>query len=225
MVRLVLFDIDGTLIHTNAAGITAFGEAFRETFHFPAAVRDVVFAGRTDTGLARQILRAHGHEPTQADFDRFFACYLGWLQRILGRVGGGIFDGVGGFMDDLPRQPKPPAIGLLTGNIRRGAEIKLGHFGIWKDFEFGAFADDHENRNDIARIARQRGSERLGRELAGDEILVIGDTPLDIECARAIGARVLAVATGHFTVDQLNEHKPDWSVKSLAEIPAGEAVK
>ena len=225
MVRLVLFDIDGTLIHTNAAGITAFGEAFREVFHFPAAVRGVSFAGRTDTGLARQILRAHGLEPTPADFDRFFACYLGWLEHILGRVGGGIFEGVGPFMADLRAQPEPPSFGLLTGNIRRGAEIKLGHFGIWNDFEFGAFADDHENRNEIARVAQKRGSERMKNELSGDEILVIGDTPLDIECGRAIGARVLAVATGHFTVDQLNEHKPDWSVKSLAEVPATEALR
>lgn len=225
MVRLVLFDIDGTLIHTNAAGITAFGEAFREVFHFPAAIRGISFAGRTDTGLARQILRAHGHEPTQADFDRFFASYTRWLHHILSRVGGGIFDGVGQFMQDLRRQAEPPAIGLLTGNIRRGAEIKLAHFGIWNDFEFGAFADDHENRNEIARVAQKRGSERMKRELSGDEILVIGDTPLDIECGRAIGARVLAVATGHFTVDQLNEHKPDWSVKSLAEVTAAEALK
>ena len=225
MVRLVLFDIDGTLIHTNAAGITAFGEAFREIFHYPAAVRDVSFAGRTDTGLARQILRAHGLEPTPADFDRFFACYLRWLHHILGRVGGGIFDGVGPFMADLRAQHVCPTFGLLTGNIRRGAEIKLAHFGIWNDFEFGAFADDHESRNEIARVAQRRGSERMGRPLSGDEILVIGDTPLDIECGRAIGARVLAVATGHFTVDQLKAHKPDWAVKSLAEVPATEAVR
>ena len=87
-------------------------------------------------------------------------------------------------------------LGLLTGNIRLGAEIKLRHFNLWDAFQTGAFADDHEERDQIAAVARQRGSRILGTELRGDEVVVIGDTPLDIRCARAIGAKALAVATG-----------------------------
>ena len=92
--------------------------------------------------------------------------------------------------------PTQPLLGLLTGNIRLGAQLKLRHYRLWESFVTGGFGDDHEDRNEIARIAKARGSRRLGRELLGREVLVIGDTPLDIACARAIGARCLAVATG-----------------------------
>lgn len=222
MIRLVLFDIDGTLIHTHSAGVTAFGEAFRDEFGFPDAIAGVQFAGRTDTGLARRIFEAHEHDPSEADLARFFAAYTERLERLLGERGGAIFDGVSGFMEELETRPEAPALGLLTGNIRRGAEIKLRSFGIWERFRTGAFADDHEDRNEIARVARRRGSEMLGRELVGEEILVIGDTPLDIECGRAIGARVLAVATGQYGVAELRAHQPDWAVRSLGELRGGD---
>jgi phosphoglycolate phosphatase-like HAD superfamily hydrolase len=110
----------------------------------------------------------------------------------------------------------------LTGNIRRGAEIKLGHYGLWQHFPFGGFADDHEDRNLIAAAARRRGSEFMKRELRGEEIVVVGDTPLDIRCGRAIDARVLAVATGNFSVEELKSFNPDWAVEDLSRIPAGE---
>lgn len=116
--------------------------------------------------------------------------------------------------------PVPPRLGLLTGNIRLGAEIKLRHYGLWEPFETGAFGDDHHNRNDLARIARQRGHRHLREELRDDEILVIGDTPLDIECGRAINARVLAVATGGAPLAELAAHRPDWVVSDLTAISA-----
>ena len=129
-----------------------------------------------------------------------------------------------GFCRALEDLPRPPLIGLLTGNIREGARIKLQHYHLWERFSFGAFADDHEDRDQIAAVARQRGGEQLGRALRGEEILVIGDTPFDIRCARAIQARALAVATGSFTVEDLSRHAPDWAVEDLSRIPMREAL-
>lgn len=125
-------------------------------------------------------------------------------------------------MNDLRELPHPPVLGLLTGNIRLGAEIKLRHFNLWHEFEIGGFADDHEDRNQIAHAAHQRGAKRLGKELQGEEILVIGDTPLDIRCARAIGAKALAVATGGATLAELRQHQPDWAVQDLTRVTARE---
>jgi phosphoglycolate phosphatase-like HAD superfamily hydrolase len=126
------------------------------------------------------------------------------------------------FYGALAARAEPPLQGLLTGNIRRGAQIKLQRYQLWDKFPFGGFGDDHEDRDRIAAIALQRGSERLGRQLEGAEVLVIGDTPLDIRCARAIGAKVLAVATGSFSVQQLQEHRPDWVVEDLSKITLGD---
>jgi phosphoglycolate phosphatase-like HAD superfamily hydrolase len=106
----------------------------------------------------------------------------------------------------------------LTGNIRLGAEIKLRHFGLWHLFETGGFGDDHEDRNQIAAIARERGGQMFGRTLSGEEILVVGDTVHDVACGRSIGARVLAVATGGATWPELQGSAPDWLVANLDEV-------
>jgi phosphoglycolate phosphatase-like HAD superfamily hydrolase len=119
---------------------------------------------------------------------------------------------------DLRQRPRPPVLGLLTGNIRLGAEIKLRRYALWDEFAMGAFGDDDEDRNQIAVIASVRGSQWLGRKLRGEEMLVVGDTPRDIECARAIGARMLAVATGGASWNQLHSHQPDRLVSSLEEV-------
>ncbi len=109
-------------------------------------------------------------------------------------------------------------MGLLTGNIRLGAEIKLTFYELWEHFQTGAFGDDHEDRNRLAAIAQERGSRLLGGPLRGEEILVIGDTPHDIACGRAIGAKVLAVATGIFRLEQLRGHAPTWAVEHLQQV-------
>jgi phosphoglycolate phosphatase-like HAD superfamily hydrolase len=125
----------------------------------------------------------------------------------------------------LKKLPNPPLVGLLTGNIRLGAEIKLRHFELWKEFETGAFADDNEDRDLIAAAARDRGRRILGKNLRDDEILVIGDTPFDIRCGRAINAKVLAVATGGATLEELKRNQPDWVVEDLTKISAETVVK
>jgi phosphoglycolate phosphatase-like HAD superfamily hydrolase len=113
---------------------------------------------------------------------------------------------------------KHVVLGLLTGNVSRGAELKLDHYGVWHFFEFGAFADDHHDRNQLGPFARARAREKHGREFSGDEIDVIGDTPRDIECGKALGARTIAVATGSCSREKLAEHNPDILIDDFSDV-------
>ena len=218
MVRLVLFDIDGTLILTGGAGVKAFDKVCETVFQAPAGARGVSFAGRTDRSIVREIFTRHHINPVEENFERFFEAYVFWLEALLGQCPGRVLPGVEGFLAGLRGLPEPPVIGLLTGNIRLGAALKLRHYGLWEHFTTGAFGDDHEERDQLARIALERGARLLNGNVAGEEVLVIGDTPLDIRCARAINAKVLAVATGSFRKHQLMEHAPHWAVEDLREI-------
>ncbi|MEO6034268.1 MAG: HAD hydrolase-like protein [Verrucomicrobiota bacterium] len=215
MIKLVLFDIDGTLIRSGGAGVKAFARAFETEFGLSDGAENLKFAGRTDVSLVREFFNHHGITPDASHFERFFEKYLFWLNQLIVECKGEVCPGVHAFLNELRTRSNPPAIGLLTGNIRRGAEVKLRHYHLWKNFAFGGFADDHEERDQIAAVARQRGEEVLKTKLRGEEVVVIGDTPLDIRCARAIGAKVLAVATGGSTVEELEQHKPDWVVEDL----------
>jgi phosphoglycolate phosphatase-like HAD superfamily hydrolase len=222
MVRLVLFDVDGTLVHTGHAGIRAFAKTFATEFHAPDGVEKINFAGRTDVNLVREFFSFRDIPPTPENFKRFFDHYVFWLDQMVSQSDGGPCRGALEFLDGLRALPSPPMLGLLTGNIRLGAEIKLRRYQLWEAFETGAFADDSEDRNQIAVVARERGHRVLGRKLRGEEIVVVGDTPHDIRCGRAIGARVLAVATGGATLHELKQHQPDWVVEDLTRVSAQE---
>ena len=118
-------------------------------------------------------------------------------------------------------KPRPDVVlALLTGNLARGAEIKLTHYGVWHYFEFGAYADDHHDRNQLGHFARQRAQEKHGIEFPSEHIFVLGDTPHDITCARAIGAKAVAIATGKFTVAELGALGPDFLFADLSDVPA-----
>jgi phosphoglycolate phosphatase-like HAD superfamily hydrolase len=183
------------------------------------------FAGRTDVSLVREFFRFHGLEETPDHFRKFFERYTFFLDHIVGQSTGETCPGVFKLLHDLRALPQPPRLGLLTGNIQLGAEIKLRRFGLWDYFEFGGFADDHEERDHIAAAALARGRRLLGDDLEADEVVVIGDTPWDIRCGRFIGAKVLAVATGGSKLPELLEHKPDWAVPDLTHISAAEMCR
>jgi phosphoglycolate phosphatase-like HAD superfamily hydrolase len=218
MVRVVLFDIDGTLIQSGGAGEKAFGRVCETEFGVPNGAARLHFAGRTDPSIVRDFFQQHDIAPSAGNFQRFFDRYVFHLDHLLGELRGCVLPGVHQWLRGLNALPAPPLVGLLTGNIRLGAQIKLSHYGLWDCFRMGGFGDDHEERNRIAVIARERACRLLGTSLAGGEILVIGDTPRDIECAKAIGARSLAVATGKYSAAQLREDSPTWAVDSLDRV-------
>lgn len=215
MIKLVLFDIDGTLIRTGGAGVKAFARAFETEFGLADGTERLKFAGRTDVSLVREFFSHHDVTPDATHFERFFETYLSHLTKIILECKGEVCPGVHQFLNELRMAAAPPLLGLLTGNIRRGAEVKLRHYNLWKNFSFGGFADDSEERDGIAAIAKERGEELLKTKLRGEEVLVIGDTPLDIRCGRSIGAKVFAVATGGSRLEELREHNPDWAVEDL----------
>lgn len=225
MAKLVLFDIDGTLVHTGGVGRSAFARTFEAEFNAYDGVKKVNFAGRTDKSLARELFDIHRIPATPDNFHRFFERYVFWLDYLITRGNGAACHGVREFIHELRSLPNPPMLGLLTGNIRLGAEIKLRHYGLWDTFHLGGFADDHEDRNHIAVAAYERGRRSIGKNLKPEDVIVVGDTHFDVMCGRFIGAKVLAVATGGAKYDELKEHNPTWLVENLSQIRAKDIVK
>ena len=220
MIRLVLFDIDGTLIHTSGAGEKAFARVFANLFGIASGTENLKFAGRTDVAILREFFVRNAIEPSPENLAQFFDAYVFMLDHMLQALPGGAHPGVWNWLNELRALPHRPVVGLLTGNIRLGAEIKLRRFDLWEPFTTGAFADDSADRNEIAAAAKQRGEQLFGESLRGDEVLVIGDTPNDITCARAIGAKVLAVGTGMFRAKELLALQPDWALDNLEQMSA-----
>ena len=218
MIRLVLFDIDGTLILTGGAGMKTFAEAFAEEFDLPHATEAMDFAGRTDRGLVCEIFRANQIEPSQPNFERFTDAYTQRLAKHLPVDNTQPLPGVVELLDAIEAMTAPPVLGLLTGNLPLGAELKLTHYHLWHRFKFGAFGDTTEDRNEIAQSAFENAQSQFPK-LRPTEILIIGDTPADIHCAQSINARVLSVATGDYTEAQLAEHHPTFLAPDLTNVP------
>lgn len=217
--KLLLFDIDGTLLTSGGAGERALRLGFRDRFGIDDDLSSVDIAGRTDSGIVRRMLAAHGLPETPENITAFFDGYLHHLAREIPRTTGGLLPGILPLLNAL----KPRAdivLALLTGNLARGAEIKLLHYGVWHYFEFGAYADDHHDRDQLGHFAIARALERHGIDFAPERIFVLGDTPHDITCARAIGAKAIAIATGKFTRADLTPFSPDFLFDDLADVTA-----
>jgi phosphoglycolate phosphatase-like HAD superfamily hydrolase len=215
--RVILFDIDGTLIHSGRAGIRGLNAAFLSLYGVGGALESVALAGRTDRAIVSEVLRAIGREPTAEAITTLREAYLDHLAIELTKPvpGSLVLPGVSGVLDALESRDDV-AVGLLTGNFRRGAAIKLGHFQLWSRFGFGAFGDDHVDRRDLVPIA-MADAGRVGATVPASRVVVIGDTPADVDCARAHGALAVAVATGPFSRAELESSKPDVLLDTLDE--------
>jgi len=219
--KLILFDIDGTLITSGGAGERSLRLSLKDCFGIEDDLKTIEIAGRTDSGITNRIFEKHGIDPTPENQSSLLDRYLHHLSIELGRSKGRVLPGILELLDALKARPHL-SIALLTGNLSRGAEIKLTHFGIWHFFEFGAYADDHHDRNKLGGFARARALEKHGVEFAPEDIFVIGDTPHDIECGRAFGAKTVAIATGNFSREKLASHNPDYLFNDLSNI--GEVI-
>ena len=213
---LLLFDIDGTLVDTGGKGMSALKKTAIEVFGSDGPPLDL--AGSTDLGIIENLYVHFQVEPSPELTHRFFEIYHKYLEDSLeaNPAEGKVLDGVFELLESLAGQNAQ--LGLLTGNTALGAEIKLRHYGLHHHFPFGAYGSDRADRNLLGHIALERALAVTGKKFTPDRTLIIGDTPKDIACAHAIGARCLAVATGHFTADQLEQAGADWVLGSLREV-------
>jgi phosphoglycolate phosphatase-like HAD superfamily hydrolase len=217
---LVLFDIDGTLLLSGRAGIRGLSLAMERLYGDGGAMEKIEMAGRTDRAIVIDALRAIGREPDDPEIRRVREMYCECLAAEIKRPVPhfcGVLPGVGELLVALEGRLHV-TVGLLTGNFERGAAIKLGHFDLHQRFPFGAFGDDHVNRRDLVPVALSRARARQGLEaLPADRVIVIGDTPLDVDCAKAHGARAIGVATGPFDVQALESAGADLAVQTLED--------
>ena len=202
---LVLFDIDGTLIQTARAGLRGMNAAIAKLYGHEDAVEGIPFAGRTDRAIFRDVFTRLNLEWHAQAFETARSTYFEQLAREIVRpltpppTDFGVLPGVTAALDAMDQEPSI-VVALLTGNFERGAAIKLGHFGLWQRFRFGAFGDEHLDRRDLVPVALARAAEA---GLVPTTVVVIGDTPLDVDCAQHHGAIAVAVATGQHDVASL----------------------
>lgn len=214
--RICLFDIDGTLIRSGGAGKQAFEQALHNAFGVDATEQDIPFSGRTDRAIVLDLFCCFEIKATETAWQRFSESYLQQLPECLAASEGYVLPGVGDLLEELRRCPSV-ATGLLTGNASEGARIKLDHYGLTDYFHFGGYGDRQLDRNLVAHEAVAAARQYVTKPFNSEQIYVIGDTPLDVRCGRAIGAQVIAVCTGSHTETELAVAEPDLLLKDLSE--------
>jgi phosphoglycolate phosphatase-like HAD superfamily hydrolase len=204
---LLLWDIDGTLIWSGRAGEEALVEALRECHGIESTLDDVDYKGRTDRRIGMMLLEKHGLPITPDTLHDFVESYLKHLGQLLPQKQGWVYPGI---LEILERAHRRPDLinALLTGNMRRGADLKLSHFQVGHYFQFGAFADDSHERNELGPVALRRALDEHHLNVPPERVYVIGDTPHDVSCGKIIGAQTIAVATGGYPVQALQDCEP-----------------
>lgn len=212
-----LFDVDGTLLLTEGAAREAFACAVRDHFGVADDLKDINFAGRIEPLILADILRKHRRGLTHEEEARFWDLVFGHMRRLLAPGRGRMMAGVTGLLDAVAAEPGWVS-GLLTGNMTQMARIKLGHFGLGDRFAFGGYGEMAADRDALARTLVRR----LGRDygVPPSRCIVVGDTEHDVACARAAGARVIAVATGGTSMAALALCEPDLLLEDLSDAAA-----
>jgi phosphoglycolate phosphatase-like HAD superfamily hydrolase len=216
-VRLILFDVDGTLVECGRQVRPLFGEVLVEVFGTTGDIDGYDFAGKVDPQIVLDLMAGAGLErpAVEAELPRFRALYLERLDRCLARGGIRLLPAVGELLERLAGRSGDAALGLLTGNWEPGARTKLAPFDLNRFFPFGAYGCDAVERSALPPVALARAARATGRRFAPEETLIVGDSVHDIRCARAHGIRCLAVATGRTPAAVLAAAGPDWLVPDL----------
>lgn len=216
MKKLILFDIDGTLIDTKGAGLSALREAVTQMFGGDGPDFDIL--GNTDSALVTSIFQYFGAAQDAEATEEFYSIYLEKLKANLASdsYSGELLEGVVDLLEAL-RYRDDIELSLLTGNLARGAEVKLLHHSIAKYFSFGAFGDDHYDRNSLGPIALKRAELATGYPFRAKDTMIIGDTVRDVRCAQSLGCKVLAVATGNVSADELEKEGADLVLNAIGD--------
>ncbi|HET7322172.1 MAG TPA: HAD hydrolase-like protein [Longimicrobiaceae bacterium] len=220
--RLILFDIDGTMLSTAGQAGGAFREALSAVYGVAGPWEGYSFAGKTDPQIAHDLLRLSGlaRETVERGLPDVWEHYLAGLEERLRGVRVELLPGVRPLVERLHASPRA-VLGLLTGNVREGARLKLTAAGLdFRHFAVGAFGSDHAERRELPALAIYRAEERFGHRFQGKEVVIIGDTPFDISCGERLGVRTLAVATGSYSHEELARCSPDHLFPSLRDTEA-----
>jgi phosphoglycolate phosphatase-like HAD superfamily hydrolase len=209
-----LFDIDGTLLLTQGAGRDALVLALKDQFGIEDDLSSIPFGGRTDLLILGDICARHGLKLSGAELARFWDRVANHMRVLMDPPRGGLLPGVPELLDAVSAEPTWVRA-LLTGNVSSMARIKLASFGVYERFAWGAFGEEAPDRDALAQLAVRRAAERHG--VTPERCVVVGDTEHDIACARAAGARAVAVATGGRTSEQLAAFAPDLVLADLAD--------
>ena len=213
---LLLWDIDGTILSAKGAGPQAFEAATLKHFGKPVPLSSIDWPGATDYAIAYALLEKVGWDVNRENALTLVESYLEQLPDCLESTNAKANPGVLELLETFHQNPTVHQA-LLTGNVRKGSDIKLGFVGVDHYFTFGAFADHSDQRNDLSRHALDLAREHLHSDWSGEQVYVIGDTPKDIECGKVIGAHTIAVATGQHSVEQLKAHQPTKVLRDLAD--------
>jgi phosphoglycolate phosphatase-like HAD superfamily hydrolase len=217
---LILWDIDGTLVNMDNAGERALLISIKELYERDLGEKlPVDLKGRTDTSIARDLLAHLGVPGNPEEEKRLTQAYLSHMPMTMPEGKARVLAGIREALDAIHEHPEIHQA-LLTGNLKEGAKLKLSFLDLWKYFEFGAFADDSHIRNELGPFALARAKEKLGIDFPPDRVWIIGDTPHDVACGKAIGAKTIAVATGAFSVEQLSELNPTHTFKDFSDTQA-----
>lgn len=219
MTTLLLFDIDGTLITTGGAGYRTMRRAVERVLGVERALEGIPVAGRTDSIILRDALQALGRTLDEPTRDRIRDTYCGFLQAELEATGGGpgVLPGVRELLSRVA-DDSTYHVALLTGNFSQSAQIKLGFFDLWHHFAWGAFGEDAVDRNDLLPVALARYTARTGLPIAPHDVVIVGDTPNDVEVARVGGARAVCVTTGQYDRAALLEAGADIVFHDLSDV-------
>lgn len=212
--KLVLYDIDGTLVSTGGAGTRSMNYAFHELFGIRDAFRYIPMAGKTDFQIMREGLKAHGLPYLDGNVEKMMNGYLEHLQKEINNNNKHVMPGILESLEMLKNMGM--SLGLLTGNLEQGASIKLGAFGIDRYFLDGAYGSDDEDRDKLLPVAIKKFAAK-GHDFDAKDCIVIGDTPRDVQCAKVHGAQCIAVATGPYSKEDLLNTEADIVVDSMED--------